>query len=292
MDGNLSNALILSGTGITGIAWELGVLFGFEEGGVDVINANLIASTSAGSIVGAQICSGKKMEYLYHQQLKFIKETMKNEVIIKGQEFRKMMAAVIMSSPDSKTARIRIGEAALAASTMSEGEYLELIAEYLPSQEWDRKRNLIINTVNAENGEWVTFDSNSNIPLLIAVAASSAVPGMFPPITINGKRYIDGGIAGTNADLGKGYDGVLILVAEPSIIHPPMGPTMHRKSFQEELKELEQSGCKVMIITPDEESLRIKGTNPWDVTLASASAEAGYRQGISLSEEVKSFWDF
>lgn len=291
-DNNPSKALVLSGGGITGIAWELGILLGLEDGGVDAKDVELIIGTSAGSSVGAQITSDLSLEELYNLQLKPIDETKEIQLQFDGIEFRKMMAAAIMSSPDSKTARARIGEAALSATTMSEEERLEQTASRLPNHEWDPERKLIINTVNALTGEWVTFNQDSNVPLLLAVTASSAVPGIYPPTTINNQRYIDGGMSsGTNADLAKGYDLVLILVAEPSMIQGVMGPTMHRITFDKELAELKESGSRVMVITPDKNSLKAKGPNPLDASFRAASAKAGHNQGRNLAVEVKKFWD-
>lgn len=259
-----SKALVLSGGGITGIAWELGLLLGLEEGGVDVNDLDLIVGTSAGASVGAQITSGLSLEELYQLQLVPISETKEQPVGFDGGKFRQMMAAAIMSSPDAHKARIKIGEAALASSTMSEEDRLELLASRLPSQEWAHEPRLVINTVDAQTGEWVTFDPDSGVPLLLAVAASSAVPGVYPPTSIKGRRYIDGGMSsGTNADVASGKKLVLILVAEPAMTAPAMGPTMHRISFADELKELEKSGSQVMVITPDESALEAKGLNPW-----------------------------
>ena len=64
-----SKALVLSGGGITGIAWELGLLLGLEKGDVDVNDVDLIVGTSAGASVGAQITSGLSLEELYQLQL-------------------------------------------------------------------------------------------------------------------------------------------------------------------------------------------------------------------------------
>jgi NTE family protein len=126
---------------------------------------------------------------------------------------------------------------------------------------------------------------------LLAVAASSAVPGVYPPTTINGRRYIDGGmISGTNSDLAKGQDLVLIVVAEPTMISSSIGPTMHRITFEVELKELKEAGTQVMVITPDEVSLDAKGPNPLDARQDSASAKAGSEQGRKLAEAVQKFW--
>jgi len=285
-----SKALVLSGGGITGTAWELGVLFGLEESGVDVTDAELIVGTSAGSIVGAQITSGLSLEELYNLQLKPIPETKERPVDFDGHKFRQMMAAAIMSSPDSQTARAVIGEAALAAPTIDEEERLEIMASRLPVHEWNPERNLVINTVDAETGEWFKFDQNSGVPLLLAVSASSAIPGIYPPTTINSRRYIDGGMSsGTNADVAQGYDLVLIIVAEPSMIAPAMGPTMHRITFEEELAQLKTSGSQVMVISPDEDSLEVKGPNPLDADFRGVSAEAGRKQGTEIAKKVKVF---
>src|SRR5688572_17337790 len=54
----MERALVLGGGGITGVAWELGVLSGLREHGVDLTDADLIVGTSAGAVVGAQLATG------------------------------------------------------------------------------------------------------------------------------------------------------------------------------------------------------------------------------------------
>ena len=66
--------------------------------------------------------------------------------------------------------------------------------------------------VDAETGEFVTWSKDSGVPLVRAIASSCCVPGIFPPITINGRRYIDGGMkSATNAELAAGHDRVLVV---------------------------------------------------------------------------------
>src|SRR5437867_466780 len=62
-------ALVLGGGGATGHAWELGILKGLRDAGVDLTTANLIVGTSAGSIIGAEIRSGRAVDELYASQL-------------------------------------------------------------------------------------------------------------------------------------------------------------------------------------------------------------------------------
>jgi len=66
MDGR---ALVLGGGGITGVAWETGLIAGLAGLGIDLIAADVIIGTSAGSVVGADITSGQKLEALYRAQL-------------------------------------------------------------------------------------------------------------------------------------------------------------------------------------------------------------------------------
>ena len=62
-------ALVLGGGGITGIAWELGILKGLADAGVDLSGADRVIGTSAGSVVGAQVTSGAPLDELYESQL-------------------------------------------------------------------------------------------------------------------------------------------------------------------------------------------------------------------------------
>src|SRR4051812_41019168 len=65
----MSNALVLGGGGVTGVAWETGVLAGLAEAGLDLSNAELIIGTSAGAAVAAQVASGTPLATLLQRQL-------------------------------------------------------------------------------------------------------------------------------------------------------------------------------------------------------------------------------
>ena len=56
------------------------------------------------------------------------------------------------------------------------------------------------------DGSLVQWQRSSGVPLPLAVASSCAVPWVYPPVTINGRRYMDGGArSATNADLAAGH---------------------------------------------------------------------------------------
>lgn len=282
-------ALVLGGGGTTGIAWEMGILLGLHDGGIDVTDAGLVVGTSAGSVVGAQITSGLTLEELYARQLQPLEETKEQVVEFDVNKIVQVFTAG-SGAPDVQTARARVGAAALAVKTVPEEERLEIVASRLPVQEWPHKQRLVITSVNAQTGEWVTFDRDAGVPLALAVSASCAVPGVYPPITIGDYRYIDGGVrSGTNADIATGCPRVLILRAE-TLDASALDPQTPSETFEDELTKLEQSGSRSLVITPDEASAEARGLNPLDSSRRAISARAGREQGLLLAESVRRFW--
>ncbi|HEY3008997.1 MAG TPA: patatin-like phospholipase family protein, partial [Micromonosporaceae bacterium] len=62
-------ALVLGGGGVTGVAWEIGLMHGLAEHGIDLTDADLFVGTSAGSVVAAEITGGASLEKLYGHEL-------------------------------------------------------------------------------------------------------------------------------------------------------------------------------------------------------------------------------
>jgi predicted acylesterase/phospholipase RssA len=104
-----------------------------------------------------------------------------------------------------------MGRWALGAATVTEEERRSVVAERLPSHAWPASLLLIV-AVDAETGEPRIFDRFSGASLVDSVSASCAVPGVWRPVTIAGRRYMDGGTRSSdNADLAGGYARILIL---------------------------------------------------------------------------------
>src|SRR3954469_12798328 len=135
-------ALVLGGGGITGIAWELGLVAGLAEGGVRLGEADLVVGTSAGSVVGAQLLSGAPVEELYASQLR----PPSGEIAASmgpSQLVRWVFAS--LSSRDETKARARLGRMALRARPAATvEERLAAIASRLPSREWPNGARLLV----------------------------------------------------------------------------------------------------------------------------------------------------
>jgi NTE family protein len=277
-------ALVLSGGGVTGVAWETGLLKGLRDAGLDLTSADLIVGTSAGSIVGTQIAAGLDLDAMYERQLEppdpRFEFAPKVDFL---QEFARfgpeLTAAVSVQAADEpgmpQSARAAIGHRAREAQTAPEAERLEIIARRLTVTDWPTRR-LVVTAVDVDDGSFVTWNRDSGVELASAVASSCAVPFVWPPVTINGRRYMDGGLrSGSNADLAVGHARVVVLTPMGSI--SPLG-----SSLDKEQRLLEQAGASVFIVEADATAKAAFGPNPLDPSYRRAAAEAGLRQAATV----------
>jgi NTE family protein len=272
-------ALVLGGGGVAGTAWMNGVLTGLAAAGADVTDADLVIGTSAGSNVAAQVTSGLPLEELYRRQADPALQN--HEFIPAGVSVEKLMeawAGFFTEDADLNEVRRKVGALALRTETVTEAERRAVIESRLPVHTWpDRK--LIITAVETLSGEPRFFDRASGVELVDAVAASSAVPGVWPPVTIDGTRFMDGGVrTSNNADLAEGAERVLVVapIADPWL--------------EGDVARLTTAGSVVQVMTPDEPSLAAFGTNPLDPLSRTPAAEAGLAQGRAAAPEIAAFW--
>jgi NTE family protein len=265
-------ALVLGGGGVTGIAWETGLIHGLREQGIDLTAADLLIGTSAGSVVSTQIATGLTPSALYARQTTPPDPALERAPAIDLSALMKVFAAQPPATgPLSPEVCARIGEMAIAAPTEPEEGRLKVINARLPIKEWP-ERKLQITTIDAVDGRFVVWDKDAGVPLVLAVASSCAVPMIYPPITIDGRRYIDGGIrSGTNADLASGYPLVIVIA-------PMAGTPATQAVLDAEAAALRAGGSRVEMIWPDDGARTAIGLNPLDPARRVSSAEAGRAQ--------------
>ena len=281
-DKKATKALVLGGGGVAGIGWETGILFGFAEAGVDVTDADVVIGTSAGAAVAAQVLSGTPLATLYDRHV--FPEGPSTEIAAKL-DVEKMMkdwGALLGEHEPGPDLRAAIGRYALAAGTPSERERRAVIEARLPSHDWpDADLRIVI--VDAATGEERILTRDDGVPLVDAIAASCAVPGIWPPVTIGDRRYIDGGVrSSANVDLAEGNDVVLVLA--------PVGDlTAPEPAIAKRLAKVEKKST-VLTIEPDEASLAAAGANPLDPASEGPAARAGREQARQLLDEVAGVW--
>lgn len=274
-----SRALVLGGGGITGIAWEWGMLAGLAELGIDLTAADLVLGTSAGSVVGASVATGLDVETRYAAQLLPPDGEIGAEL---GRGTMLRLGLALLGSPAPAKVRARIGRAALRTSTMPEADRLRVIADRLPVHDWP-ERDLRITAIDAHSGELRVFDRACGVPLVQAVAASCAVPGVWPPVSADGHRYIDGGVRSpVNADLAGGNERVVVLAPITRGLGPIAGANAQVAGLRKQ--------AKVALVSPDTAALQAIGRNVLDPARRAASARAGRAQAASAAAEVRAVW--
>jgi NTE family protein len=269
----MTNALVLAGGGVTGVAWETGVLLGLLDSGTNLLShVDLVVGTSAGSTVAAQILSGVSLEELYVRQVSEVHGEISPRIDLE------LLAHIFGDMADGGTTtdeqRTRIGQLALHADTVDEATRRAVIEQRLPSHEWP-ETSLVITAIDALTGAFVAWDKNSGVSLVDAVTSSCAVPSVWPCVTINGRRYYDGGLRNSaNAYLATGHSSI-------SIIAPMTGGESSLVNAEIEL--LQSQGARIQMVNADTSAIQAMGPNSLDPKFRQVAAEHGRRQGQSLT---------
>lgn len=265
--------LVLGGGGIAGIAWHTGVLHGLACGGADLTTAVRLIGTSAGATVAAQVGAGCSLDELYDRQVDPTSLATELAPKLSVTELWELMLPIYTESVDEDERRRRLGRLALDARTVDEAGRRSVIASRLEGIDWQGERVSVV-ACEATTGRRRVFDHASGVGVVDAVAASCAVPGVWPPVTIDGSRYVDGGIWSlTNSDLATGCDLVVVLA-------PLSDQAMHA-----ELAGL-GAGVASVVITPDEASIAAFGADVLDPAVREPSARAGMAQGQREAERI------
>lgn len=289
--------LVLGGGGLIGLAYHAGALKALDDEGVDVTGADVIVGTSAGAIIGSYLASGWKQtdfyDYAYRRHPNSSKdpESMDEQVAqifepkwnsAQERVRRYVGSAFALASSRGHLHRLNKGRAPLhhLRKFFPSGMYAtdrtrERLSEELP-HEWPRE-GLMISTVELYSGKRVAFGHPSapEAPLPDAVLASTAIPGVFPPVRINGGQYVDGGAhSATSLDLAVhagcdriiciaplGYRGEGAMSLDPKVWGPMLTRQFFARSLKKEVVQARSLGIEVLVIRPSIDELRQLGSN-------------------------------
>jgi NTE family protein len=280
-------ALVLGAGGHAAIGWEIGLLAGMADAGVDVRDADVYVGTSAGSLVGVQITSGLPLEELFQRQVDPHLQTNESPPPIDFTRWRAEFMRTKEGPGDTVAVLRRFGALALTLPADVPDVRRNMMVARLPAHTWPEHRLLIV-AVDVERGERRVFDRSSGVDLVDAVTASGAVPGIWPAVAIAGRRYMDGGVYSIdNADLAMGCDRVLILTLLARV------PPLCVASLDTAVDTLKASGARVDVVHPDEATqtaFASVGGNLLDPSVREGAARAGREQGRSVAVRVASLW--
>ena len=287
-------AVVFGAGGSAGQAWQIGVIAGLAEAGLDLTEAaDLVVGTSSGSTTAAWVRSGTSPADLLASVLSqpappagARRERPPSPPMDSLFERMRAIGAAATSAADLQRAMGAFGLASDATlGPAAAAQRRAMVAARLPRPEWP-DRPMIVVALDAHTGELVTFDRDSGVDLVDAVTAATALPGGAPTHSINGRRYINGGVrSADNADLASGHARVVVISPFSERSGPlPEGQFEGLRRFPgadlaSQVEALRQEGSRVEVITPDADSRAAMGTNQMDPATRIPSARAGFAQG-------------
>ena len=254
------------------------MLAGLAEGGAGVGDADLIIGTSAGALVGAHLAVGRTPADL----LDWAAAPQSPLGRLSPLVVARLVAAQLW--PSRRHAVLWLGRGALRhnRSRLSESAWVARFAPGLAGVAWPE--GLVVVALGVETGRPAYFTARSGVDLARAVAASCAVPGVFPPVAIAGRHYFDGGLRSpANIDAALGADVVVALAPLTTAVRAHRRPEHQAGAMRD--------NARVLLITPDAASLRAFGLDPLDSRRNRLAADAGRLQGAAWAARVREVWD-
>jgi NTE family protein len=275
-----SQAVVLGGGGVTGMAWEVGVIAGLAEAGVDLTTTDAVFGTSAGSFVGSALASRADWRSLYARYA----EGNLNEPLIATSPavWAGWQAAFRDGGGDYAAIGRGFGKVAREmGSSVDDTVRLAVVKSRLVGTAWPE--TLRVTAVNGDTGELAVFDRTTGIGLVDAVSASGAVPGIWPAVIWNDHTWIDGGmVSAANATLAQGFDQIVVLAPMPA-------GYAGIPSAKDDVEALNRTASAILV-SPDDTSITAIGQNPYDAARSPEATRAGYEQGLAVAAEVRAIW--
>jgi NTE family protein len=272
-------AIVLGGGGVTGLAWEIGVLAGLQEASVD-LQADAVFGTSAGSFAGTALAGGADFKVLHAAQ----HLPSPDEPVTKASRRLQAAWAWAFIRGRGRAERVGAGFGAVARhfpAQVSAEQRRRTVQARLFTTQWPV--TLHVTATDAETGALHVFDCSSGFPLSDVVTASGAVPGISPVVEFGGRAWIDAGmVSAANARIADGYARVLVIA--------PM-PEGHAgiPSAAEDAEAMRRK-ARVELIVPDQQSIDAIGPNPYDPDRRGPVADAGRQQGLQAADRIDGLW--
>lgn len=220
-------AFVLGGGGVLG-AYEVGMLHALCEAG---IQPDVVVGASVGAVNGAVVAAGFSPDAITH--LANLWSNLSEDSVFGGSVLTRMGTLVRSRTHLHSNDRLR-----------------EMIATHLPVERIEELAvpfQCVAASIEAAGARWFTEG-----PIVDAVLASAAVPGLLPPVEIDGEHFLDGGLVhsipiGRAVSLGARTVYVLQVGRVEEPLSPPTTPLQvglvafeiaRRHRFTEEMSHL------------------------------------------------------
>jgi NTE family protein len=298
--------LVLGGGGILGEAWMTAVLAGLEEtSSFDPRACEGFVGTSAGAIVATALSAGVDPR----ARLGELPEQPPVAAAAVARDRGLPARALELASAAGRGAAAPLALFGLRATEAGGALLRKAALRRVPTgrrsldglgreleragARWDGRLSLA--AVDLESGRRVMFGAPDapKASIAAAVEASCAIPGVFRPVVVAGRSYVDGGAwSPTNMDRAPVGRGTRVLCLNPTgsvqaNLATPLGAfgLLSRSIAGVEAMALERQGAHVTIISPDKTSIAAIGTNLMNPRRRSRVIAAGVSQGRALLVE-------
>ncbi|MEV0464955.1 patatin-like phospholipase family protein [Nocardia tengchongensis] len=267
-------SVVLGAGGVVGAAWEAGLAAELRRRGIDLGAADSIVGTSAGAVVGAALVAGRVLDSFADDPRP--PGSTEPPPVVKRELVAAVFSVLFDRTLERDEARRRVGRMAMAEEP-AKPAHIEPIEWLVGGNDWPDHR-LRVAVVDAASGERRVWDKGSGVPLATAVAASHSFPGLRPPVVVEDRYYIDGGVwSPTNADLVA--DSNVLLVVEPlAHMFPP-------EQIRAELATT--TADSVVRFRPDSAAIEVFNAAATDALASWPRAfQAGIRQADDLARQL------
>jgi NTE family protein len=279
--------LVIGGGGPEGIAWEVGLISGLADARVDLNAADVLLGTSAGSFVGSLMAVGEHVAYAEQLMAKTVSPAQPSAQAPSQSQFPALLAALhdsLSGSLARKAALENLAGFAVSNAMFTEENFIKLAVPSKVAEIAWPARKYLCTAVDCEDGARKVWSAIDDVSVARAVASSCAVPGLLAPITINGRRYMDGGLLSpTNADAITDCEIVLVVAALPYYEYA-------EQVLERELAELRAGGAVVEVVRPDLATLNAYSPSLMDLGRQSTLAKTGFAQAATEAAKLRAFW--
>ncbi len=279
------DVLVLGVGGTLGEAWMRGLLSGIESASeVDFRGCEHFVGSSAGSIVAATLAAGRRPE-AGDRAAREWGEAAAPEDRDESLLVRAVSAAASPFAPLALAGAAPAGRAVRAAALRAvpfNQRTLRGLGRHLDALDSRFDGRLRIAAVDRSSGRRVMFGSPGAPKATVtqAVLASCAVPGVFAPVEIGGREYVDGGVwSPTNLDAAPAGRGAEVLCLVPTASSFRLLRAFSTTALAAETLALRSRGARVRTIAPDTASAAAMGTNLMNGSRAEQVLDAAFAQG-------------
>lgn len=294
----LERGLVLGGGGVYLVAWMIGYFYALKKNGVDLALADIVVGTSAGSVAGAVLSGGRLWRLTAELDVfgDFPKLFAAMVPAVKANESQQRARTLSVEARDAHPETIRaIGRAAMAAHNPDDADhYFTAIGRLIGDDSWPSPK-LHTTANDCYTGERLVVSQSAGIPVKVACAASSSLPGAMGPTWLKNRLCMDGGICqtSTHADVVAGAKRVLIISLTdggPQAVTQGLRTSGMPNTLQQEVRDLEAGGTRTQLVVagllPGVEKIDSIMDPKWIEPLL----KYGHERGLADVARVKTLW--